>query len=168
MKVFCVVGVSKSGKTTTIEKAIGELKRRGYSVGTIKDIHADCFSLDQEGKNTWRHKNAGAEIVVARAAAETDVMIPRRLEITEVLKYFDQDFVIIEGGREESYPKILTAAGVDEIKIKLGDSVFAISGVISGLGVDADVPVINALSDIEKLTDLIELHAEEIGRGLFV
>jgi len=161
MKVFCVVGVSKSGKTTTIERIIGELLRRGYSVGSIKDIHAETFSLDTPGKNTWRHKAAGSEMVAARGLFETDIMIPKRLDITELLKWFDQDFVIIEGGREEKFPKILTASCAGEIEKRRDDSVFAISGVISAQNIDAGLPVINALKDIEKLADLIELKAQE-------
>jgi len=161
MKVFCVTGVSKSGKTTTIEKIIGELLRRGYSVGSIKDIHTETFSLDTPGKNTWRHKAAGSAMVVARGNAETDIMIPRRLEIPEILLWFDHDFVIIEGGREEKFPKILTAADSGEIETRRDDSVFAISGVVSGQSIDVDLPVINALTDIEKLTDLIELKAQK-------
>jgi len=161
VKVFCVVGVSKSGKTTTIEKIIAELVRRGYSVGSIKDIHAETFSLDTPGENTWRHKEAGSEIVAARGRFETDIMIPKRLEITELLKWFDNDFVVIEGGREEKFPKILTAADTGEIETRRDSSVFAISGVVSGQNIDIDLPVINALVDVEKLTDLIELKAEE-------
>ena len=161
MKVFCVAGTHNSGKTTTIEKIIGELIKRGYSVGSIKDIHAETFSLDTPGKNTWRHKAAGSEMVIARGMAETDVMIPKRLEIAELLGWFDQDFVIIEGGREEGFPKILTAKSIDEIKERMDSSVFAVSGVISEQNLDIGAPVINALTDIEKLTDIIEAKAQE-------
>ena len=46
MKVFSVVGYSKSGKTTTIEQIIKELKKRNYSVGSVKDIHFEGFHLE--------------------------------------------------------------------------------------------------------------------------
>ena len=163
MKVFCVCGVTESGKTTTVEKIIGELKRRGYSVGSVKDIHYKYFSLDTPGKNTWRHMQAGSEMVVARGEAETDVLIPKRLEITELLTWFDQDYVIIEGGREESFPKILTAKEPGEIVKKPDETVFAVSGVVSGRDIEAGgVPVINALTDIEKLVDIIEIKAQKL------
>ena len=163
MKVFCVFGVSKSGKTTTIEKIIVELKRRGYRVGSIKDIHFEDFRMDTPGKNTWRHMKAGSDMVVARGMAETDILIPKRLEITEVLEWFDHDFVIIEGGSKENFPKLLTAGSVEEIYARLDDSVFAISGVVCGQRVNAAIPVINALTDIEKLADIIEVKVQEWG-----
>ncbi|MCL1982209.1 MAG: molybdopterin-guanine dinucleotide biosynthesis protein B [Clostridiales bacterium] len=162
MKVFCVCGVSGSGKTTTIEKIIEELKKRGNSVGSIKDIHAQKFSFDTPGKNTWRHREAGAEMVAARGMAETALMIPKRVEIPELLKWFSHDFVVIEGGRDEGFPKILTASSVQEINERLDESVFAVSGVVAGQGISLDgTPVINALTDAEKLVDLIELSVRE-------
>jgi len=61
--IILIVGKSNSGKTTLIEKLVPELKRRGLKVGTIKhDVHG--FELDQEGKDTWRHAQAGVDTVV--------------------------------------------------------------------------------------------------------
>ena len=48
MKVFSVVGVTKSGKTTTIEQIIKEFIRRGYSVGSVKEIHFEQFAIDKK------------------------------------------------------------------------------------------------------------------------
>ena len=163
MKVFCVCGVSKSGKTTTIEKIIGELKKRGYSVASVKDIHSEKFSFDTPGTNTWRHMEAGSEMVVGRGMASTAVMIPKRLEITDLLGWFDHDYVIIEGGRKENFPKILTAKNAQEMEERLDGSVFAVSGVISEQNIDAGgIPVLNALTDVKKLADTIELNAIDI------
>ncbi|MEG0019166.1 MAG: molybdopterin-guanine dinucleotide biosynthesis protein MobB, partial [Oscillospiraceae bacterium] len=66
MRIFTVRGITKSGKTTTIEKVISELKKRGYSVGSVKEIHYKQFKIDPEGTNTDRHKKAGSELVTAR------------------------------------------------------------------------------------------------------
>lgn len=71
MKVFSVYGITKSGKTTTIENIIRELKRRGYTVGSVKEIHYEKFAIDTEGTNTDRHRRAGAEPVTARGHFET-------------------------------------------------------------------------------------------------
>ena len=157
MKVFCVFGVSKSGKTTTIEKIIKELKKRGHGVASIKDIHSEEFSMDTPGTNTWRHMQAGSEMVVGRGMAETAVIINRRLEISELLKWFDHDFVVIEGGNSENFPKILTAGDIEEAIEKIDESVFAISGVVSEQNIElCGRPVINALTNVEKLVDIIE------------
>jgi len=57
-----IVGKSGSGKTTLLEKVVAELTKRGYRVGTIKhDVHG--FEIDHEGKDSWRHKMAGAKTV---------------------------------------------------------------------------------------------------------
>ena len=61
--VVSIVGKSDAGKTTLIEKLIPELVRRGYRVATVKhDVHG--FDVDREGKDSWRHKQAGAHTVV--------------------------------------------------------------------------------------------------------
>ena len=61
--IVSIVGKSGSGKTTLLEKVVAELTKRGYNVGTIKhDVHG--FEIDYEGKDSWRHKKAGAKTVV--------------------------------------------------------------------------------------------------------
>ena len=60
--ILSIVSKKNCGKTTLLEKLIPELKRRGYRVGTLKhDIHG--FDIDHEGKDTFRHKAAGADVV---------------------------------------------------------------------------------------------------------
>ena len=64
--IVSIIGKSGSGKTTLIEKLIPELKRRGYRIGTIKHtVHE--FDLDVRGKDSWRHKAAGAQAVLLAA-----------------------------------------------------------------------------------------------------
>src|SRR4030065_2932382 len=59
-----IIGVSKAGKTTLREKLIPELKRRGFRVGTIKHHSHPGFEIDQPGKDSWRHAQAGSDHVV--------------------------------------------------------------------------------------------------------
>ena len=73
MRVFAVSGVHHSGKTTTIEHLIRELVGRGYSVGTVKSVHRERFSIDRAGTNTDRHRTAGATAVAARSDAQTAI-----------------------------------------------------------------------------------------------
>jgi molybdopterin-guanine dinucleotide biosynthesis protein B len=58
-----IAGRSGSGKTSLLERLIPEFKKRGLRVGTIKHHHGD-FDIDHPGKDSWRHKNAGAEKTV--------------------------------------------------------------------------------------------------------
>lgn len=157
MKVFSVYGYSKSGKTTTIEMLIGELRKRGYSVGTVKDIHFEEFAMDVEGSNTDRHYRAGAELVTARGLYETNILFRKRLSVPEILKYYNQDFVILEGVTDFNVPKILCASTIEDVVKRMSPSVFVLSGVISNeISAYENLLVINAVKDIEKLTDLVE------------
>lgn len=179
MKVFAVFGVSRTGKTTTAEMIIQELRRRKRSVGSIKDIHAESFAIDTPGTNTFRHKEAGAQMVIARGLRETDILLQRRLSLEEMLKFFHHDFVVIEGCNEEPLPKILTAKSFREVDERLDSWVFAISGVISNDIASGDtsddrrgrdykgVPVLNARTDAAALVDLIENKALDLRSSRF-
>lgn len=160
MKVISVIGVTDSGKTTTIEHIIKELVRRRYTVGTVKNIHFHDFKLDVAGTNTDRHRRAGAELVTARGERETDIMFQKQLDIHTLLRYYDQDFVILEGARDTTVPKILTAHSESGIIDRMDETVFAISGRVSSeITAYQGLPAINALTDIEALVDLIEAKA---------
>lgn len=63
LPIVCIVGKSNVGKTTLLEGLITELKRRGHRVATVKhDVHG--FEIDQPGKDSWRHAQAGSDAVV--------------------------------------------------------------------------------------------------------
>jgi molybdopterin-guanine dinucleotide biosynthesis protein B len=157
MKVLSVVGISKSGKTTTIENIIRELTRRGRSVGTIKEIHFHEFKMDMDGTNTDRHKQAGATLVTARGDKETDILFQEKLPVNEILRFYNQDYVIMEGVRDGSTAKIVTAHDIEGIESRLDGTVIAISGrIASKIREYKGVPVINSMTDIEALVDLIE------------
>ena len=167
MKVFSVFGASGSGKTTVIELLTGELTRRGYSVGSVKDIHAEQFAIDTPGSNTHRHRQAGADPVTARGLRETDIMFGGRLGIAELLRFYRQDFVILEGVREPGIPAVLTAHPGDVPE--LTPFVFAISGRAAAQAGNYKAPAIDATADIAGLADLVErkvynylpMHAQE-------
>lgn len=157
MKVFSVIGISKSGKTTSIEKIIQELKKRNYSVGTVKEIHFHDFKMDMEGTNTDRHRKAGSELVSARGANETDIMFQRKLSVNEILDFYSHDFVILEGVRDTCAPKIVTAHDIDGIDARMDETTFAVSGIVSeNIQQHRGIPAVDAMTDIEKLVDLIE------------
>lgn len=157
MKIFSVIGISKSGKTTTIENIIKELVRRNYTVGSIKEIHFHDFKMDEEGTNTDRHKKAGSSLVTARGAFETDILHQEKMNINDILKEYSQDFVVMEGVRDTCAPKIVTAHDIEGIEDRLDETTFAISGQISNkIKEYKGIPVINSETDIIKLVDLIE------------
>lgn len=161
MKVFELHGVSGSGKTTTAEYLIKELRSRGYSVGTIKNIHFDGFAMDEEGTNTHRHKMAGAELVTARGNKETDILYQRQLSMKEILRFYTQDYVISEGHGDMELPKIILSHTVEEIEERLTPFTFAVAGrIANNIETYKHLPVINAMIDVVRLVDLIE---EKVG-----
>lgn len=157
MKVIKVQGISKTGKTTTVSRIIKELKRRGYTVGSIKEIHYEKFTMETPGSNTDIHKKSGAEQVTARGLTETNVMFGERMDIEQLLDMYHQDYVIIEGGAEANCPSIITGVTEEDLDELMSPVVIAVSGVISNERKGyKGLPVINALTDIEALVSLIE------------
>ncbi len=157
MKVFSIIGVSLSGKTTAVEVLTTELRRRKYRVGTVKDIHFEGFAMDVEGSNTYRHRMAGAQLVIARGLYETDILYQRRLSLKEILEFYDHDFVILEGSYDFWGPGIITAHTEKEIDERRRDLIFAVTGKIADQITEyRGLPVINSLTETERLADLVE------------
>lgn len=107
--VVSLIGKPDCGKTTLLEKLIPELKSQGYRVGTIKH-HVHEFEMDRHGKDTWRHKRAGAHTVALSSPEGLGIIkdVDHDSAIDElVYKYFDDvDIVITEGYKRASAPKI--------------------------------------------------------------
>lgn len=107
--VISVVGSSDCGKTTLIEKVISELSRRGYKAGTIKhDVHG--FEIDKEGKDTYRHKKAGAHSVLISSPWKYALIsdVNNEKPIDEIVSFMpvDLDIILTEGFKSANKPKI--------------------------------------------------------------
>jgi molybdopterin-guanine dinucleotide biosynthesis protein B len=107
--VIAFVGKPDCGKTTLLEKLIPELHRRGYKIGTIKH-HVHQFVMDREGKDTWRHKRAGARVVALSSPTGLGLVRDndRDPAVAELLDryFFDVDLVLAEGYKHSALPKI--------------------------------------------------------------
>ncbi|HNY68480.1 MAG TPA: molybdopterin-guanine dinucleotide biosynthesis protein B [Bacillota bacterium] len=165
MRVFAVSGVHHSGKTTTIEHLIRELVGRGYSVGTVKSVHRERFSIDRAGTNTDRHRTAGATAVAARSDAQTAIMWSGRLDYEEILRLYDTDWVIIEGAHREAYPRIVAAGTEHHIEQRFDGSTFLICGAVAQrLDSWRGVPVMDATTRAKEVVDLLERSVPEYDR----
>ncbi len=107
--IVSIVGKSKSGKTTLIEKLIQELKSRGYRVATIKHT-PHGMTLDELGKDSWRHIQSGSEATAISSPDKLVLIKPATPDITlnELARLFGEDYDIIltEGFKQTSAPKI--------------------------------------------------------------
>ena len=109
--ILAFVGRSNSGKTTLIERVIPELVRAGYKVATVK--HAGHgFDLDTEGKDSWRHRQAGASavVIISKSSLAMFADVSDHMNVEEVREqYLDAsyDLILAEGWRSEGYPKIV-------------------------------------------------------------
>jgi molybdopterin-guanine dinucleotide biosynthesis protein B len=153
--ILCFVGRSNSGKTTLIERLIPELVLAGYRVATIK--HAGHgFDLDTEGKDSWRHKRAGASsvIVLSKGSLALFADVSDETKVEELRdRYVDPqiDLVIAEGWKSEGYPKIVV------VRDQLGEVPVSPDGllaIVSNTPVSIGVPCLHP-DDIKGLTDLI-------------
>jgi len=107
--VVSIVGKSKSGKTTVIERLVQELKSRGYRVATIK--HApQGSSFDEPGKDSWLHIEAGSEATVVSSPDNLVLVKPVYQDSTleEIVRLLGEDYDIIltEGFKQGNAPKI--------------------------------------------------------------
>ena len=107
--VFSVVGRSNTGKTTLLEKLIPMLKSRGLRIGTVKH-HAGNFEIDKEGKDSYRHKKAGANIAMITSPEKLALVADAREDMTlsELARQYmhDVDLIITEGYKREHMPKL--------------------------------------------------------------
>jgi molybdopterin-guanine dinucleotide biosynthesis protein B len=109
--ILGIYGESKTGKTTLISRLIGELKKKGFNVGSVKNIHQSNFTIDSEGKDTWEHTHAGSQVVVARSKDEVAFLVNHSMPPSEVMAIVENiaelDIVLVEGYWEDDSPKIV-------------------------------------------------------------
>ncbi len=118
MKVVCFAGASGVGKTTLIEGVIPAMRALGQRVSVVKHAHHG-LEIDHPGKDTWRHRQAGAFEVVA-ASAERLVLMreferPASLSVHQLIAelYGGVDWVLVEGFKHSNLMKLelIRAAG---------------------------------------------------------
>ncbi len=156
LPIVSVVGKSNSGKTTLLEKLIRELTRRGRRVVTIKhDAHS--FDIDHEGKDTWRHFQAGAYATLISSPAKFAMVhrVDQEQNLDQLVARLDgdADIVLTEGYKRAAKPKIEVVRRARSTEPVCDPS--ELIALATDLDLDLGVPRFD-INDFEGLCDLLE------------
>lgn len=152
--ILCIVGPSGSGKTTLMEGMIKELSRRGYRVATIKHTH-HAVELDQPGKDSWRHRQAGATLSIISSPEAIAIFgkVDRELTVEQLCTRFihDVDLILVEGYKGSGYPKIVVLGNgsLDETTRE------GVKAIVSHQWLKVDVPQFQP-SDVMGIVTFLE------------
>lgn len=153
-----VIGNSGSGKTTFIEKLIPELIRRGLKVGTIKhDVHG--FEIDKPGKDSWRHKHAGALATVISSPYQIGMVMDVEYDHKpdELLPLFNgMDIILTEGYKRGDHSKI-EIYRTEIINEPLCKNDKYLIALITDSDIVLDVPIFS-LGAIKEVADFLIKH----------
>ena len=162
MRIIGLAGWSGSGKTTLIVRVIPVLVGRGFTVATVKHAHHE-FDLDQTGKDSWRHRRAGASEVAIVSSRRWAIVHELGQEpeppLAEVLaKLSPVDLVIVEGFKRHAHPKLeVFRAAVGKPLLHPDDDCIVAIATDAPLP-QAQVPVL-MLDDIEGIADVLQAEA---------
>jgi len=156
--ILSIVGKSDVGKTTLLEKVVRELTNRGRRIATVKhDTHG--FDIDHKGKDSWRHKQAGAVMTVISSPAKLALVADTDHDHTlaEIRDRFVSraELIISEGYKREVHPKIevFRRGHYEDLLCAEDDNLVAIAG--DPLNPPDRVPVFD-LNEVGPLCDFIE------------
>ena len=160
-KVINIIGKgSNVGKTILMEGLINELRNRGLTVSTIKhDVHG--FDIDKKGKDTYRHREAGAETIVISSKNRFAMIkeVDQEINLEDIIKMVsDKDIVLVEGYKKSNLRKIeVYREGVSKEIITPKEKLIAIA---SNENINyKDIPVVKK-DNYKVLADLIENEKE--------
>ena len=162
MKVIGIAGWSGAGKTTLISRVIPYLREQGLRVSVIKHAHHD-FDVDVPGKDSWVHRQSGAEEVLVSSANRWVLMHELRgaaePPLAELLKKMSPvDLVVIEGFKSKPHPKIEVLRKANG-KPPLFPDDPAIAGVATDTAVQTTLPVAH-LDDIPAVAAMMQKYAQ--------
>tara|TARA_R110000764_G_scaffold4205_1_gene17540 strand:+ start:1240 stop:1731 length:492 start_codon:yes stop_codon:yes gene_type:complete len=157
MRIFGVVGWKNAGKTGLMERLVTEITGRGFTVSTVKHAH-HSFDVDHPGKDSHRHRVAGASEVLLASRNRFALMHEMRgadeLPLSALLeKLSPVDLVLVEGYKRDAHPK------VEAHRAETGNPLIApddptVQAVASDSAVDVTVPVFD-LDDTGAIADFI-------------
>src|ERR1700676_3880976 len=161
MKVIGLAGWSGAGKTTLLARVIPHLLGRGLRVSVIKHAH-HSFDVDIPGKDSWVHRQSGAEEVLVSSAARWALMHELRgaaePHLPELLKKMSRvDLVVVEGFKSEPHRKIEVHRAANGKPLLFPDDP-AIAGIAADGAVETALPKAH-LDDIPAIAAMMQRSA---------
>ena len=157
MKVIGLAGWSGAGKTTLLTRAIPQLQKQGLRVSVIKHAH-HAFDVDVPGKDSWRHREAGAAEVLVSSSQRWALMHELRgaaePRLPELLaKMARVDLVVIEGFKREPHRKIEVFRAANAKPLLFPDDP-GIVGIATDSALETTLPTVH-LDDIEGVAAMM-------------
>ncbi len=157
MRLYGVVGWKNAGKTGLMERLVAEITGRGVSVSTVKHAH-HTFDVDHPGKDSHRHRVAGAsEVLLAsrnRVALMQELRDAEEPPLSELLKRLSPvDLVLIEGYKRDNHPKVEAHRAITGNPLIAPDDP-TVRAVASDTGLELDRPLFD-LDDTSAIADFI-------------
>ena len=157
MKIYGITGWKNAGKTGLMERLVAEFCARGLTVSTVKHAH-HTFDVDQKGKDSFRHRDAGAREVLLASGTRWVLMNELRGDAEPPLadllaRLSPVDLVLVEGYKRDHHPK------VEAFRAETGNPLIAnqdqtIKAVASDSKIAIDRPVFD-LDDTSAIADFI-------------
>lgn len=162
------VGRSGSGKTTLIEKVVTALVGRGLVVGTIKHHSHTGFEIDHEGKDSWRHRQAGSShaVIASPDRIASIRSLDHELEFDQIIATMNGlDVIVVEGYRQAGLPtmELFRADNPRDAEAEIDVSSEQIIGVVTDMARIESVARQHDLAcfgfdDVDFLADFISDH----------
>jgi molybdopterin-guanine dinucleotide biosynthesis adapter protein len=160
-KIIGVAGFKNAGKTTLVEKLVVALTRKGYRISTVKHAH-HSFDIDHEGRDSFRHRKAGATEVAVVSNSRWAIIHELREEeepsLADILGQLSPcDLVIVEGYKRDGHDKIEVRNLSLDNPVLAGDDPTIVAVAATGAVMGSTVPVFDR-DDVTALTTFIVKH----------
>lgn len=162
MKLYGVTGWKNAGKTGLVERLVKEISDRGFSVSTVKHAH-HSFDVDQPGRDSYRHRLAGASEVMLASGNRWALMhelreAPEPELATLLARLSPVDLILIEGFKRESHPKI------EAYRAETGHPLIAPSNVtVRALASDVPLDIDRPVFDLNDTAAIASFILQEVG-----
>ena len=162
MRLYGGVGWKNAGKTGLVERLVTEITSRGFTVSTIKHAH-HTFDVDRPGKDSYRHRHAGATEVLLSSTNRFALMHELRgseePSLADLLARLSPvDLVLIEGYKRDVHPK------VEAFRAETGNPLIALEdGTVKAVAADTPLDLDRPVFDLNDTVSIAEFILAEVG-----